>query len=170
MPLVLVPTPGADNANSYTDLAYAAAYFAGRMATGAWDAADDAARTRALVAATARLEQERYAGERASDTQALKWPRIDVFDDDGIAYASNAIPIPVQQACCEQALDLLNASGADLLGPTGLEAFSEISLGSIDITMRPAAPAGGALSPQVRRLLRGLLATALRSVPAWRAS
>lgn len=152
-------TVGGANANSYVDRASAVVYFATRLVTAAWDAADQPTQERALMAATARLEQEEYVGCRASTGQALKWPRLDITDDDGTLLPTNAIPVPVARATCELALALLASGTTDALAPTGLEAFQSVSVGGLTVTPAATAPAAGALPPQVRRLLRRWLTT-----------
>jgi hypothetical protein len=170
VPLVLDATPGSETGNSYVTLQDAATYFEGRLAAAAWDAADQPTRERALVAATARLEQESYAGARATMTQRLKWPRVGAIDDDGVEYDATSVPRPVQAACCELALHLLTAGASDALAPSGLESFDALAVGALDLTIRRDAPAAGALPPQVRRLLRGLLVTPVRASRVLRAS
>ena len=40
-----------------------------------WGTGTDDTRNRALATATQRLDRERFLGARATDTQALQWPR-----------------------------------------------------------------------------------------------
>lgn len=147
-------------ATSYIDVAAADAYFEGRLNADVWDALpDDTAKQKALMAATARLEQEKFAGLKLSVTQALKWPRVGVYDDDGRLYPQNAQPKELVAATCEQALVLLNAGSTDALALTGLEQFENIEIGDLNITPRAESPAAGFLQPQVMRWLRRLLLT-----------
>lgn len=151
-------TPGGANSNAYCDAPRAQLYFDTRLNTSAWDAAIAATRDKAIMAATARLEQERYVGYKATSAQALAWPRQYVQDKDGRLYASSAIPVPVINACCELVLHLLNAGTTDALIPSALEQFDAVTVGPLDITPRKDAPAAGSLPPQVVRCLAGLFA------------
>lgn len=149
-------TPGGASANAYVDQTGAGAYFATRMNVASWTAATSAGKDTALMAATARLEQEAYEGHKASTTQALKWPRQHTYNDDGTAYNDTVVPVPVVRACCELALHFLNAGATDPLVPTGLDQFARVAIGTLDVTPSVAAPSAGALPAQVARLLRGL--------------
>lgn len=151
-------TIGGASSNAYCDASRAQLYFDTRLNTAAWDAAIAATRDKALMAATARLEQERYVGYKASSAQALAWPRQYVEDKDGSLYASSAMPTPVVAAVCELALHLLNGGTTDVLVPSALEQFDAVSVGPLDITPRKDAPAAGSLPPQVVRCLAGLFA------------
>lgn len=156
---VLDATPGGTAANSYTDRASADAYFDGRLFADAWTGQPTAQRDLALIAATARLEQEGYVGRVASTTQALRWPRVGAVDEDGMSIDATTVPRAVQRACAELALYLLGSS-TDPLAMSGLEAFRSIAIaGAIDFTLRDDRPNAGDLPPQVARLLRGLRTT-----------
>lgn len=161
MPPVLVATVGAANANSYKDVASADSYFAGRVGAGAWDGSTANEKAAALITGTSRLEQEKYVGVKASPAQRLKWPRTGVTDEDGVAYAADAIPRPVEEALYELALFILANKTTDVFAPTGLEQFRSLKAGSVDLSMnleRTAEEKSG-LPPQVLRLLRDLLIT-----------
>ena len=68
----LVATPGASNANSYTTVAEATAYFESRLYRSTWENADPADQTVALIWATRVLdEQIDWLGTKVSTTQAL---------------------------------------------------------------------------------------------------
>src|SRR5690606_12200193 len=132
------------------------AYFEGRVGGDAWALYDEADRERALVDATTTIDARRFSGYRASDTQALAWPRSGVAYD-GVAVSDSAIPVFVRNATCEQALARL--TGAVTSDPTGLEQFSSLSVGPVSLTMTPGtAPAPGALAPLAQRLLAPVLA------------
>src|SRR5690606_40361313 len=94
----LIATPGAPNANSYVTLEEADAYVAALAGPSAraWEQLNEDAKKRALLTATRRLDQEEYAGRKASSTQALKWPRVGVRDEDGRTYPSDVIPEPIK--------------------------------------------------------------------------
>lgn len=159
MALVLDATPKGVNSNSYATRAEADAYFDGRMNAGAWTAAVNATKDLALVAATSRLEQEKYKESRTDSAQRLQWPRayVPTPDNSYISwYDPNVVPRPIKEACFELALAFLNAGTVDTLAETGLEGYDSVTIGplSIDITK---SFKGGQLPPNVARLLRGLV-------------
>lgn len=153
MALILIATPGATDANSLTTLAFADAYFDGRPGAEAWNTASDFERSRALVGATMRLESERYAGGRASDTQALSWPRTGVTID-GVTASSESVPVVVQRACCEEALALMDDDSR--FDASGLEAFESVQVGSLAVDLRPDTAGPAPLTPMATRWLTGL--------------
>lgn len=126
MPLTLVATPGAANANAYATVAAAlalASYRVGPNAT-AFVALTSDQQIQALVTAARDIDTLEgwpgFYGERSSDTQALAWPRT------GTDYDDNVLPPPLVQANIELALtyapafvagytaDPMNSNRADL--------------------------------------------------------
>lgn len=117
MPLTVIATPGATNANSFVTVAEADAYVDAQMERTGWPvAADDKAR--ALFAATADISALTFVGSRTATEQALAWPRSqapnpDARNDNGwpnnipswdIVYFDDAvIPQRVKDATCELA-------------------------------------------------------------------
>jgi hypothetical protein len=162
---VLVATPKGATANAYVTRAAVQLYLDTRLTIDAWTAAANVDKDRALIMATSRLEQERYAGSPTTTTQRLQWPRQWVYDPAGNAYDDDLIPRPVEEATAELALALL--AGEVTLAPTGLEGFEELTVGPVSLTPRGA---GGSpsLPAQVTRLLRGLRTTAAGTVPVVR--
>lgn len=111
--MTIIATAGAVDANSYATLVEADTYYADR-ANAEWDALGDTDKEASLIKATAYIEAtytENWKGYRASDPQALGWPRTDVYVD-GVLLASDAIPARVRNACIELAL---RASAGELL-------------------------------------------------------
>ena len=159
MSLVLDATIAGASSNSYVTRAQANAYFDGRVDASAWTAlpdVDGGARDQALVAATSRLDQELYAGQRSKYIveQRLKWPRTDTYDDDGYLYPWDSIPRQVQEATFELALWLLQDPTRLTSNP--LNQFAAIAVGVITLTPREAETNPHLLPPQVVRLLRGV--------------
>lgn len=159
MSLVLDATIAGANSNSYVTRAEANAYFDGRVDASAWTAlpdVDGGARDQALVAATSRLDQEQYEGQRSQyiTRQRLKWPRTDTYDDDGYLYAWDSIPRQVQEATFEMALWLLQNPSSLTSNP--LNQFASIAVSGLTILPREAETNQHLLPPQVIRCLRGL--------------
>lgn len=102
----IVATAGAGNANSYLTVAGANAIANGMIGTLAWSTATDDDKARALITATNGLETLSYIGTRATETQALSWPRSDVECGDK-APADTEIPREVELATFDLANSLL---------------------------------------------------------------
>jgi len=157
MTLVLDATVGGAASNAYATEAVITALLEGRVNSATWTAATTAVREQAIVNATRRLEQETFHGYRASESQALKWPRSGVYDSDGYAYASDAMPAPILMATAELALALV--TNPSQLDTSGLAQFTSLSVGPISLSTRDAALAPNALPATVRGFLNGLSVT-----------
>ena len=174
MALVIVATAGAANANSYLTLTDADALVDAMVLSSdasKWGTGNTDSRNRALAAAAQRLDRERFLGARATDTQALQWPRTGVRKPDTYSsrystgfpftitadyYTDTEIPDQIQRAQIELAVYL--HSNADGIGLSGLEDYKSVSIGSISITPNLTSGAVGAdrVPPMYERLLTGL--------------
>jgi len=152
--LTLISTIGGATSNAYASEATITALLEGRPGSSAWTTASVPTREQAIVGATMRLEQESYAGYRASELQRLKWPRSGCYTDDGYLYSSAAMPTPLVQATAELALSLV--VNPDLLDLSGLAQFESLSVGPISLTTRASALYANALPASVLSLLKGL--------------
>ncbi len=123
MPITIVETVGAANANSFVSEAEMTAYCDARLNATIWT--DAAAQLPALVEATRELSLLLYVGSRTDSTQALSWPRVYAPDPDApwieqigdalLAYfADDEVPQRVKDATCELALQFLLAGTTDL--------------------------------------------------------
>jgi hypothetical protein len=147
----ITATPGAEDANSYLSLEDATAILATRAGSDWTDFGEDEQEA-ALVTATNRLEQESYQGSKAGEEQALAFPRTSLRDKNGSLFDDEEIPLPVQLACAELALQI--ARNPELFDDTGLENISSFSKG--DLSLTPRGRAAGRLPAQVKRFLRGI--------------
>ena len=85
MAVTIDATAGGADANSYITLSDAQDIIDGMVEDAdvtAWGSATDDQKNRALYTATQRLDRERFLGARATDTQALQWPRTGVRKPD----------------------------------------------------------------------------------------
>jgi hypothetical protein len=151
--ITLDATVSGSDANSYISQAAATEYFEGRFDADEWTDATTGNKDIALAMATSRLEQERYYGTIATLTKRLQWPRANVPDLHGSYYASDSIPRFIEEACCELALALLKDTS--LLDDSGLEAFTQVAVGPLNVTPRHGRKAG-TLPQNVLRLLQDL--------------
>jgi len=121
------------NTNSYVDLTDANTYFGDRIDVAAWDAADDLEKEKALVTATAFLDELDWTGQAVSDIQSLAFPRIGQYFDPKLgaaAYLSDTeVPDRILKATYELAYHLLNNDG--LLDDTG--SVQELEIGPIKL-------------------------------------
>jgi hypothetical protein len=174
MAVVIVATPGAANANSYVTLAEATAIVDGFVQDADvqhWGSGNTDSRNRALFTATQRLDRERFLGARATDTQALQWPRTGVRKPDTYIntyavgfpfrittdyFTDTEIPTQIQYAQVVLAVFLHN--NTDALGLSGLEDYKNVKIGSLDVTPNVGFGAVGAdkVPPLMERYLTGL--------------
>jgi len=156
MALTLDATIGDIGANAYVTQALATAYMDGKRGASAWGSATSGDLDQAIVAATTRIDEEKFIGVVADSItpQRLKFPRAGLEDEDGNVIANNVIPEPIQRATMELALEMVKSGDVDLYGPTGLEGFEEIKIGSLEVTPKSETRAGGKSLPSaVIRLL-----------------
>lgn len=174
MPIAINATVGSASANSYLTLADAQAIIDGFVEDSdvtAWASATTDQKNRALASATQRLDRERYLGARATDTQALQWPRTGVRKPDTYIntyaigfpfrittdyYTDTEIPDQIKRAQVVLAVYLHN--NPDGLGLSGLEDYKNVKIGSIDVTPNLGFGAVGAdkVPPIMERYLTGL--------------
>ena len=113
MALTLIKEDGTGkvDANSYASAADGDAYHDGHLYATAWSAATLANQEKALVMATRLIDgQFQFAGWKASDAQALQWPRLSVRNPDGEDdLPPDVVPVAVRDATCELARELLIA-------------------------------------------------------------
>jgi hypothetical protein len=175
MAITIVATPGAADANSYLTLVAAQALIDGFVEDDdvvAWATATTDQKNRALASATQRLDRERFLGARATDTQALQWPRTGVRKPDTYIntytigfpfrittdyFTDTEIPTQVQYAQCVLAVYLNN--NKDGLGLSGVEDYKRVQIGSLTVeTAGSSSVATGAdrVPPIFERYLTGL--------------
>lgn len=112
----LVATAGSASANTYISTATADSIANGMLGTLAWSTATSDEKARALITATNGLDTLSYIGTKASETQALLWPRTGAECGDK-APADDEIPREIELAT----FDLANAL---LTTPTLLQSSS----------------------------------------------
>ena len=175
MAISIVSTAGSATANSYISLADANAIVEGLVPDDdvvAWEAGStsDDYRNRALYTACQRIDRERFLGAKATDTQALQWPRTGVRKPDtyvktyatGFTFRITAdfftdteIPEQIKKAQVVLAVYLQNNS--DSLNLTGLESYQSVNVGSVSVTpYRWGAVGFNAVPPMFERYFNGL--------------
>ena len=127
---------------AYVTLEEANTYFASRLHAEAWTAAADVDKQKALKQATRAIDRQLLIGRKTNPEQELAFPR----------YPDTEVPEAVKEACCEEALAILESGNSQRrkLQQEGVQSFS---LGNMSETF--AAGAGkGLLSQEAKELLR----------------
>ena len=150
MAITIHTTVGSSIANSYISLQEAQDLIDGLVEDDdvtAWASATTDQKNRALVTATKRIDRERFLGARATNTQALQWPRDGVRKPDTYIntysigfpfrvttdyYTSTEIPSQVKEAEAILATYLNNNKNG--LGLSGLEDYKNVKLGNLEAT------------------------------------
>ncbi len=153
----IVATPGAADANSFIDEAFADQYIEDRLnAAAIWPPADPEDERRALIEATRELTRLAYIGQRTDDVQNLSWPRFEAIDpdsplsDDGFGsisfYEPDEIPDRIQNATAEYALEFIRAGTVDV---AGIDPSAGIKKTKVDVLetefFAPGGTTGGAM-------------------------
>ena len=173
MAVTIDATAGGANANSYITLSDAQAIVDGMVEDAdvtAWASATDDQKNRALYTATQRLDRERFIGAKATNTQALQWPRTGVRRPDTYVntysvgfpfrisedyFSETEIPDQVKRAQVVLAVYLNN--NKDGIGLSGLEDFKSVQLGSLNVTPDKTGAVGAdRVPPLLERYLTGL--------------
>ena len=150
MAITIVATIGAANANSYLTVATADGIIEGLIEDDdvtAWASATTDQKNRALYTSAVRIDRERFLGARVTDTQSMQWPRTGVRKPDTYIntysvgfpfristdyFTDTEIPDQVKKAQAILAVYLNN--NRDGLGLSGLEDFSNVQVGSVNVT------------------------------------
>ena len=166
-------TAGGASANSYITLTEANTFVEAMISSSdvsKWTTGNDDSRNRALAAAAQRLDRERFLGARATDTQALQWPRTGVRKPDTYVntfstgfpfrisedyFTDTEIPDQVKRAQIEMAVYLKN--NVDGISLSGLEDFKNVKIGDLDVTPDKTGAVGAdRVPPMFERYLTGL--------------
>ena len=142
--------------DSYITLEGAAAYLEGGLLPQAWTGAEAATREAALREAYRALDcVPGWQGVPYLASQAGQWPRVQVFDENGLAYRCGdpadpaSYPLPLQQAQCEEALERLR-----LAADAGyLPALADRAKGIVDRRSSEGAEVRYAASPRYAGLV-----------------
>ncbi|MGI9313568.1 MAG: DnaT-like ssDNA-binding protein [Luminiphilus sp.] len=173
MAISINATAGEATANSYLTLADAQAIIDGLIEDDdvtAWASATTDQKNRALYTAAQRIDRERFLGARATDTQAMQWPRTGVRKPDTYIntyavgfpfrittdyFTDTEIPDQVKKAQAVLAAYLNN--NKDGLGLSGLEDYKTVVVGSISVTPDKTGAVGAdRIPPIVERYFTGL--------------
>jgi hypothetical protein len=173
MAITIVATAGSASANSYLTLSDTQDLIDGLVEdddVAAWTSATTDQKNRALYSATQRIDRERFLGARATDTQALQWPRTGVRKPDTYIntysvgfpfrittdyFTDTEIPDQIKKALAVLSVYLNN--NKDGLGLSGLEDYKNIKVGSLDATPNSYGAVGAdRVPPMFERYFTGI--------------
>lgn len=121
------------NANSYVTLAEASTYFAARLNSSVFTAASSATQETAAKHATRTLDYwVDWVGYRATEEQALRFPRYDVEDPDGYVFDSDIIPDWLKDATNELMIYMMES---DRTAEPDTKGFKELAVGSLKLVI-----------------------------------
>lgn len=110
--MALDATVGGASADSYVTVAEADAYFASSANGGVWAPLAEDVKENRLKEATRILDLYYvWNGIKASETQALGWPRKKAYYPDGTLIPEDIIPVAVKYATFDLALFLYTNNG-----------------------------------------------------------
>lgn len=165
MAIVIIATAGAADANSYCTLAEANTYHdeSRYHSKETWLEYSSSDRSRALIWASRLLdEMVTWSGAIVYTTGALRWPRYDVWHEDGYMISSTDVPGFVKDAASEFAYHLLIEdrtleTNRDTIGYEKI-AIGDLSLTIDKFTSKPIMP------PSVWSIIRDYAIRAGRSI------
>jgi len=140
MALVLVATAASASANSYATVADFRAYMETRPEgwadTDAANEAEDPEVARALVTATALLEQYvDWDGWTFSSAQRLSFPRAGLLTPTGFALPSDVVPERLRDATCELAVQVM-AGNRTLDSEVSLAGIKALKAGPVELEFK----------------------------------
>ena len=162
MALTIDATVGGASSNSFITLAEAETYMEGRGNKSTWTDASADEKNIALVEATRDISLMCFIGVRASDTQALSWPRdwaINPDDPNNAYYENTVIPQRVKDATAEYAFQYIKAGSTDVgaLNPLTNVKKKVVDVLSTEYFSPSGTPTGVARYPGVISQLEPLL-------------
>lgn len=156
--------------DSYIDTAGADEYFAGRLYSDAWTNATESDKEKALKQATRIIDRQPLKGRPVYLGQPLAFPRCYLapgappsqyrFDLLPGWWCETEVPQAVKDACCEEALALLER-GNSQRRKLQQEGVQSAGIGNLSETYAPGS-GRGLLSQEAKELLRPYLAGAVQ--------
>jgi hypothetical protein len=143
-------------ADTYASIVDVNSWMIGREDDTAWLEASMDRQEAALLEATTYLDGTyMWKGTIKIGTQALAWPRVDAYDNEGRYIDSNSLPRALVHACCFLAGKAISSS----LQPErelGASNVRSKSVGTLSITYSDAGQTTKREWPEVRTMLNGL--------------
>lgn len=155
--LVVETGSGLSTSNSYLSVADADTYHTNHGNPTAWSALTTTAKEEHLILASQYVDVKyAWRGQRASENQAMAWPRLDVEDNDGYVRSSSTIPREIKDAVAEAALISVSDTLLPSVADPGITEKS-IKAGPVTKSVKYAGGASGLKKyPLVDKLLNTL--------------
>lgn len=141
-----------DTTTAYVTTEEATTYFASRLHAEAWTALSADDKPKALAMATKVIDRQLLKGRKTDPDQELAFPR----------YSDKKVPEAVKEACCEEALALLERGSSQRL-KLQQEGVQSFSLGNMSETYITGA-GKGLLSQEAKELLKPWLLGAVNII------
>jgi len=148
MPTVDATVKGT-GANSYVTLAEASSFHAESVYGSAWAAYSSTQQGLAVITATRMLDDYvDWSGYKATDEQALRWPRYGVDDRDGYYFEDDQIPTFLVNATSEFAKYILDNIGTDITASPDTKGFKSLQADVLRIEVDKADRDSDSVLPQ----------------------
>lgn len=141
MPITLVTTAGAANANSYASVneaeTYMSEHFIAQALVAKWNNLSTDQKSAVLIRAAQLLDQYiSWRGDIATDEQALSWPRANALDRYGRVIDAASIPLFIKQFQIETAVWVMDQSG--IVPEATVGEYDSIKVGPIEVNFNEA--------------------------------
>lgn len=131
MSLIVEDGTGVSNANTYIPEIEANALLAEDMYASGWIDLTAEQKEATLKSATRYLDMYfDYSGDKVYADASLRWPRRGVYDLDGVAVSSGAVPAPVKYATARLAWELAKK---DRVSEPDTQGISELKVDVIEL-------------------------------------
>jgi hypothetical protein len=145
--MALDATSGGTSSNAFCDVASADIYHSERLFNSEWSEASDNEKAAALIRATFLLNELEWKGYvDTASTQALRFPREELYDRDGRELTG--IPNFLVTATCDLALELLRSEN---VSPEAAQ--KRVKAGSVELEYFEKTPGAGPLPEYISRYI-----------------
>lgn len=159
-----IPAPTlTEGTNTYITLEDANEYFLSRLSSDIWEGSSDVNKAKALIQATRNIDKLIFKGSKTVYGQPLAFPRtLESHIPDYIFTVTEEIPQIVKDACCEEAIMLLD----NLVNPNTRyelqkQGVKQISFGHASETYVVSNSIKTVMNAEVLSLLKGYIASSV---------
>lgn len=132
----ITATAGAIDANSYVTLDEAETYMESRLHKTTWEDADQAEKEAALIWAGRLIDRTiRFNGTKASETQAMAWPRSGLVDESNYDVSESSVPLIIKDLQVELAF-LLLSSDRTAESQAGAQGLTSLRAGPVSLSFK----------------------------------
>jgi hypothetical protein len=154
----VIATPGGADSNAFCDIATADNYHSERLFNQDWKDASDDDKEASLIRASFLLNEMDWAGSLdASSSQALRFPRDGVYDQDGRELTG--IPKFLVAATCDLALELIKSESVAPENP-----LTRLKAGTIELEFNGSTKASGSIPSYIMAYVARYLISSANNV------